>query len=150
VTHIGIRTTRILTRDDLEVTVPNSIMANAKIINEHGGRWPRQRVRVKLSVAYGSDVEQLQDILMEIGNGYELTCKNPEPRVRFRSVGDSGLEFELLIWIEDPRNRGRALDALNRRIYKELNSKGIEIHYPKRDVYLHQVPAEQPEASSEG
>ena len=139
VTHIGIRTTRILTRDDLEVTVPNSVMANATISNESGGRWPRSRIRVKVGVAYGSDVDQLRALLMDVAAQNELVCGDPEPRVRFRSFGDSSLDFELLGWIDDPETRGRVVDALLTTIYKRLGEEGIEIPYPKRDVYLHQV-----------
>ncbi|MEE4330563.1 MAG: mechanosensitive ion channel domain-containing protein, partial [Wenzhouxiangella sp.] len=54
VTKVGIRSTRLLTRDDVEITVPNSEMANAKIYNESGGRWVKFRIRIKVGVAYGS------------------------------------------------------------------------------------------------
>ena len=59
VTHIGIRSTRILTRDDVEITVPNSIMGNVKIINESGGPYEKYRIRIKVGVAYGSDIDRV-------------------------------------------------------------------------------------------
>ena len=62
VTHIGIRSTRILTRDDVEVTIPNSIMGNTQIINESGGQHKKYRIRIKVGVAYGSDVDQVKQI----------------------------------------------------------------------------------------
>ena len=58
VKNIGIRSTRIMTRDDIEITIPNSVIANSKIINESGGPVEMERVRVNVSVAYGSDIEQ--------------------------------------------------------------------------------------------
>ena len=58
VTKVGIRSTRILTRDDVEITVPNSTMANSQIYNESGGKWERFRIRIKVGVAYGSDVDR--------------------------------------------------------------------------------------------
>ncbi|MGB6363099.1 MAG: mechanosensitive ion channel family protein, partial [Thermoanaerobaculia bacterium] len=64
----------------------------------------------------------------------------PEPRVRFRRFAESGLDFELMGWIHEPVLRGRVLDALNTEVYKRFAVEGIEIPFPKRDVYLHQVP----------
>jgi small-conductance mechanosensitive channel len=140
VKHIGLRSTRLLTRDDVEITVPNAVIANAKIINETGGPTMKQRVRIKVGVAYGTDVDHLREILMEIGVGHPKTCDEPEPRVRFRQFGESSLDFELLCWIEEPVLRGRVIDALLTQVYKRLNQEGIEIPYPKRDVYIKQMP----------
>ncbi|TNF71351.1 MAG: mechanosensitive ion channel family protein [Acidobacteria bacterium] len=139
VTDVGLRSTRLLTRDDIEVTVPNAVIGNAKIINESGGRWEKERIRVKVGVAYGSDVDRVRRVLMEIAEGNPSVDDDPEPRVRFRRFGDSGLDFELMGWIHEPVLRGRVLDALNTEVYKRFAAEGIEIPYPKRDVYLHQV-----------
>ena len=142
VTEIGIRSTRILTRDDIEIIVPNGEMASSRIVNESGGPCERERVRCKLSVAYGSDIDNVEEILMEIAYGADnviLDDPNITPRVRFRRFGDSGLEFELLLWIHRPEFRGRVLHFLNSQIYRRFAEKGIEIPYPKRDVFLHQA-----------
>jgi small-conductance mechanosensitive channel len=74
ITHIGIRSTRMRTRDDVEVTVPNSIMGNTKIINESGGPYEKYRIRVKVGVAYGSDIDQVEQLLMEIAAANEKNC----------------------------------------------------------------------------
>jgi small-conductance mechanosensitive channel len=140
VQEIGIRSTRILTRDDVEVTVPNAVIANARIVNETGGPYDKMRVRVKVSAAYGSDVDQVRDVLLSCADGAPWLVDEPAPRVRFRSFGDSGLDFELLAWIERPLYRGRVLDDLNGRVYKAFAAEGIEIPYPKQDVYIKQVP----------
>ena len=87
VTHIGLRSTRLLTRDDVEVTVPNSVMGNTKIINESGGPHEKFRVRVKIGVAYGSDIDHVRDVLMEIAINADSVCDDPEPRVRLRGFG---------------------------------------------------------------
>jgi MscS family membrane protein len=140
VTRIGIRSTRVLTRDDIEVTVPNSIIGGSKIVNEAGGRWPKQRVRVKVSCAYGSDIDQVREVLLSCAQDAANVSDEPEPRVRFRGFGDSGLEFELLAWIDDPVTRGRAVDLLNSRVYKAFGAAGIEIPYSKHDVYIKEAP----------
>lgn len=137
VTHIGIRSTRLLTRDDVEITVPNSVMGNAKITNEAGGPHTKYRVRVPIGVAYGSDVDQVRATLIDVAAATDLVCKQPDPRVRFRRFGDSSLEFELLCWIDEPVLRGRALDALNTAVYKRFMTDQIEIPFPQRDVHVH-------------
>jgi small-conductance mechanosensitive channel len=146
VTQIGLRSTRLLTRDDIEITIPNSVMGNTKIINETGGPHEKERVRIKVGVAYGSDIDRVRETLMEIARGHVEICDDPEPRVRFRAFGESGLDFELLVWVEEPVLRGRLSDALNTEVYKEFAKRGIEIPFPKRDVYVRQMPAPGPDA----
>ena len=144
VSQIGLRSTRLLTRDDIEITVPNAVIANAKITNESGGPSAKERVRVPVTVAYGSDVDRVREILMEVAHSHDAIDDYPEPRVRFRSFGESGLDVELLGWIHEPVLRGRVIDALITEIYKRFGTESIEIPYPKRDIYLHQTPASDP------
>jgi small-conductance mechanosensitive channel len=140
VTDIGMRSSRILTRDDVEVTVPNAVIANGEIINESGGRHQKMRVRVKISAAYGSDVDQVRALLLSCVEGIEHVVAFPEPRVRLREFGPSGLLFELLAWVDEPVYRGRVLDQLNGRVYKAFNEAGIEIPYAKQDIYVRGLP----------
>jgi small-conductance mechanosensitive channel len=93
-----------------------------------------------VGVAYGTDVDHLREILLEIAQKNPETSNDPEPRVRFRGFGDSSLDFELLCWIDEPALRGRVLDSLYTEIYKRLGQEKIEIPYPKRDVYIRQMP----------
>ena len=141
VTHIGIRSTRMLTRDDVEITVPNSVMGNAKITNEAGGPSAKHRIRVKVGVAYGSDVDQVREVLELVAKDNEKVCGLPEPRVRFRNFGNSSLDFELLCWVDMPVLRGQVLDQLYTAIYKEFMNLGIEIPYTKQDVYIKSMPS---------
>ncbi len=122
VTHIGLRSTRLITRGDVEVTVPNSIMGNTKVTNQSGGPHPKFRIAVKVGVAYGTDIDQVEDILMEIADSEALVTRTPEPRVRFRTFGASSLDFELLCWIENPELQGRTLHKLNSAVYKTFNA----------------------------
>ncbi len=139
VTDIGLRSTRLLTRDDIEVTVPNAVIGNAKITNESAGPWLKHRLRVKVGVAYGSDLDQVEAILMDIATSHPDVCDDPEPRVRFRTFGDSSLDLELLAWVERPVLRGRVLHELNCEVYKRFNAEGVKIPFPQRDVHLHQA-----------
>ncbi|MGK7296432.1 MAG: mechanosensitive ion channel family protein [Candidatus Wenzhouxiangella sp. M2_3B_020] len=136
VTKVGMRSTRILTRDDVEVIMPNSAMANAKVVNESGGRWERFRIRIKVGVAYGSDVDDVVELLEQIAAEHDTVCKDPNPRVRMRGFGDSSLDFELLCWVDQPAQRGLVTHELYIKIYKELDRAGIEIPFPQRDVWM--------------
>jgi small-conductance mechanosensitive channel len=135
VTAIGLRSTPILTLDDVEVTVPNAIIANAKIINESGGPWEKARVTVHVGVAYGSDVEAVSTSLLRAAAQVELLARDPAPRVRFTRFGDSSLDFRLLCWVEGPAQRGLALHELNTRVYENFRDDGIEIPFPQRVVH---------------
>ena len=137
VTHIGLRSTRMLTRDDVEITIPNAVMGNSKITNESGGPYEKERIRVKVGVAYGTDVDRVEELLISIAVSHPEIMREPEPRVRFRAFGESSLDFELLGWIQEPVLRGRLRHLLCKEIYKAFAEEGIEIPYPKRDVYLH-------------
>ena len=136
VRHIGTRSTRILTRDDIEITIPNSVVATSKIINESGGPHEKERIRITLDVAYGSDIEKVKDIMLNLALASNKVCDNPKPRVRFRNFGESGLNLQLLCWIERPELRGRVIDELSISIYKNFNKENIEIPFPQRTVHL--------------
>ncbi|MCG8017431.1 MAG: mechanosensitive ion channel family protein [Candidatus Thiodiazotropha sp. 'RUGA'] len=142
VTSIGIRSTRLLTRDDVEVTIPNAIMGNSKVVNESGGPYPKYRIRVSVGVAYGVDIDEVKRILLAIAEENDSVCHDPEPRVRFRTFGASSLDFELLCWVDNPELRGRVIDSLNSTIYKTFLEEGIEIPYSKHDLYIKELPGQ--------
>ena len=136
VTNIGLRSTRIMTRDDIEITIPNSVIANSKIVNESGGPYEKERVRLDIGVAYGTDIDRVREILMNIAEEDKIVSPDPAPRIRFRKFGDSSLMFQLLFWIDKPEMRGRAIDQVNSTIYKTFNQNKIEIPFPQRTVHI--------------
>ncbi len=140
VTEIGMRSTRLLTRDNVEVTVPNAVIGNAKIVNESSGPSPKMRLRVTVGVAYGSDVDLVKDILMKCAREVEYTSKDLDPSVRFVLMGESSLDFQVLVWVKHPSFRGRVTDGLNTGIYKALEAAGVEIPFPQRDLHLKSWP----------
>jgi small-conductance mechanosensitive channel len=140
VTHVGMRSTRLLTRDDVEVTIPNAVIANAKIVNESGGPWVKHRIRIPVGVAYGSDVEDVCKVLEDTANAHPRVVRQPAPRVRMRAFGTSSLDFELLAWINHPQERGLIRHDLLMAMYKALAENGIEIPFPQTDVHLRDMP----------
>jgi small-conductance mechanosensitive channel len=140
VVNVGIRSTRLRTRDDVEIIIPNSAMANAKIINESGGVRESYRLRIKVGVAYGSDLEQVCTLLDQVAQAHPEVIKNPRPRVRNRGFGDSSVDFELLCWIRNPADRGRISHDLYMAIYKVFDREAVTIPFPQRDLWVKQMP----------
>jgi len=135
VEDISVRSTVIRTRDDILVTVPNSKLSNAAIVNESTPRTKR-RIRVPVGVAYGTDIDDLEELLLEIAEAEGTVKERPKPRVRFREFGGSALNFELLCWVGNPAQRARVTHKLNCAIYKRFQADGIEIPFPQRDVTM--------------
>jgi MscS family membrane protein len=140
VSAIGLRSTRLLTRADVEITIPNGVIANAKIINESGGPNLKMRVSIAVGVAYGTDLDRLCEVLIDIAADHQEVCIDPEPRMRLRGFGASSVDFDLLVWIEHPEYKGRISHELYMRIYKTLEDEGIEIPYSKQDLYIKELP----------
>jgi small-conductance mechanosensitive channel len=138
VVKIGLRSTRLLTRDDVEITLPNSHIANSKVVNESGGPHEKIRVMVHVGVAYGSDVDRVHEVLLAAVRSVESVVDAPEPYVRFMEMGDSALLFRVQGWIDEPALRGRCIDGMNTAIYKALGAANIEIPFPQRVVHLAQ------------
>jgi small-conductance mechanosensitive channel len=136
VKQMGLRSTRFMTRDDIEITIPNSVIAASKIVNESGGPGEVERVRITLHVGYDSDIDAVKGLLIQIALANENVLKDPTPRVRFREFADYGLKLQLLFWIHKPEIRGRTVDAVNTEIYKQFSTNNVLIPYPTMKVLL--------------
>lgn len=151
VTDIGLRSTRILTRDNIEINIPNSIIGNSRIVNESAGPHEKERLAIEVSVAIGSDIDLVRAVLLECPQGQPDVCDEPAPTVIFRRFGAAGLEFSLMVWISEPGVYEDVLSNLNGRVYKALLAAGVEIPYLKHDVYIKGLPglatAEGPRAA---
>jgi len=148
VIEIGIRSTRIKTRDDVMITIPNSILANSKIINE-SAPIPRFRIRVPIGVAYGSNLKEVEDILLEVARSNRNVVAQPEPRVRLRQFGESSVDFELLCWVEQPSLKGLEIHNLLKAVYDVFAERGVTIPFPQRDVHFI-GSSEKPTADKKG
>ena len=122
VTAIGLRSTRLMTRDDVEVSIPNGVMGGAKIVNESGGHDTKFRVRATVGVAYGSDVKHVLEILESIARNNEELCDEPAPRARFRAFGDLRVH------------------EMNCEIYRRFNAEGVTIPFPQQDLWVRELP----------
>jgi small-conductance mechanosensitive channel len=145
VIEIGARSTTVLTNDNIAIIVPNS-----KFITENVVNWKyrdsRVRFRVPVSVAHGSDVRKVEQILLEVAKENHDVLTEPPPKVWFKGFGESSLNFELLAWnISLVHRKGQFISDLNFAIYQKLNQHGIEIPFPQRDLHLRSTAVDLPE-----
>jgi len=140
VVELGLRTTRIVTLDETLLIVPNAELAKSRIINI---ACPTHRVRVRhpIGVAYGSDVELVKRILVEVSSADPDVLREPAPVAYFAEFGESALQFILVFWVGDYRNRLAALDRINAAVDRRFREAGIVIPFPQRDVHLFTMPA---------
>ena len=143
VSSLGIRSTRLITRNDVEVSIPNAVIGSAKIINESGGPYVRHRIQIPIGVAYDCDIDKALDVLKNIARENEDVVDEPMPRVRIRGFEDNAIKLELLCWIRRPADRGVVVHRLNYQIIKRFRAEKIEIPFPQRDLHFRdQKPAE--------
>ncbi|PTD94323.1 mechanosensitive ion channel protein MscS [archaeon SCG-AAA382B04] len=135
VTDTGIRATTVKTFDNYHVLVPNEEFFSKPFIN-YSFHDKKIRIDVPIGVAYGSNVEKVREILLNIASGNEKVLDQPEPLVFFKEHGDSSLNFELKCWIPTPFNRKKTKSELNFEINKKFREENIEIPFPQRDVWL--------------
>lgn len=135
VLEIGMRSTRIKTRDNVMLTVPNSVLITNAIINESGFD-PRLRIRLPMQISYHEDVERVEQILLEVAHFSQHVLKEPKPLVRFREFGDSGIKLELLVTIAHPGQKGFVMHELLKLVNQRFKSEHISIPYPQRDIHV--------------
>lgn len=149
VIEVGARSTTVLTNDNIAIIIPNS-----KFITENVVNWSftdeKVRFKAPVSVAYGSDVELVERLLLEVARENPDVLDEPPPVVRFLEFGDSGLLFELRPWSTTLiRRKGKLIDSLNSAIYAKFAQHGIEIPFPKRDVYLRRTVGDESRLNSD-
>jgi potassium efflux system protein len=142
VERIGIRSTEISTLDRVSIIVPNTEFIQGKVINWNHG-LPVSRLHVSLGVAYGSDIKQVRQVVLEAANLHPQVLRYPKPQLWFNGLGDSSLDFELLVWVREPRQQFRIRSDLYYLLEANLRRYNIKIPFPQRD--LHVRSAEVPE-----
>ncbi len=147
VERISVRSTEIRTVDQLSVIIPNSRFLESEVIN-WSHRTPISRLRIPVGVAYGSSLSTVRSALIDAAKDYPDpdVLTDPAPRVFFKGFGESSLDFELLIWIAEPRKQFGVKSDLYFRIEAILRHRKIEIPFPQRDLHLRSgsLPVELP------
>ncbi len=135
VIHIGLRTSKLKTREDIILVVPNSKFVNDKIIN-----WTQMdyntRFFVEVGVAYGSDVKLVTDKLLQCALENKSISNSPSPFVRFDDFGESSLNFRLFFWVNESFRVENIKSQLRYVIYDEFRKNNIKIPLPQRDLHF--------------
>tara|TARA_R110000868_G_scaffold38661_9_gene135176 strand:+ start:8951 stop:9823 length:873 start_codon:yes stop_codon:yes gene_type:complete len=135
VIDIQARSTLIQTRNDVSILVPNSQFISEQVINES---FSGQQIRysVSVGVAYGSDTKLVKETLLAVAAANPKVLKNPGADVLFTNFGDSSLDFELRVWLEDLWSYIIVLSELRFAIDEQFREKQITIPFPQRDLHV--------------
>ncbi|MBD1999572.1 mechanosensitive ion channel [Leptolyngbya sp. FACHB-541] len=135
VERIGARSTEIRTLDQVTIIVPNSRFLETEVVNwSHGD--PVSRIRIPVGIAYDSDTNRVQAALLEAARSHPDVLVRPAPEVWFQGLGDSALNFELMVWTGEPKKQFRVKSDLYYRIETSLRRYGITVPFPQRDLHL--------------
>lgn len=135
VTHIGARTSKIKTRDNVVMIIPNTKFITNEVIN-----WShievQTRFRVDVGVAYGSDVRLVEKVLLHCADDHPDISQTPKPFVRFQDFGDSSLDFSLYFWSARSFEVENIKSDIRFLIDSSFRENNIQIPFPQRDVHM--------------
>ena len=135
VIDIGLRATKIQTTDNIVIVIPNNKIMTRDIIN-YTLISDRIRVRIDVGIAYDADAKKAKEILVELARTVPWVSENPLPKVVVRNFGDSSVNLQLRVWIDDARQRMNTISAITDKIKTAFDAAGIEIPFPKRDITI--------------
>lgn len=140
INFLGTRYVSVITRDATEHLIPNENLITGEVIN-----WSYSqnliRLKVPVGVAYGSDLEKARELMLAATADNLRVLKDPKPACLLTGFGDSAINLELRVWINDPQNGiGSVKSDLCMGIWKRFQDHGIEMPNPQRDVHLKSMP----------
>ena len=135
VTDIGIRTTRIRTRDNRMVIVPNSVIGANQVVN-YSYPDPRYRIETHVDIAYGTDVETARRVIIEAVERVEGVLPDKPVDALYNEMGDSAMIFRVRWWIESYVDTRRVIDRVHTALQYALDEAGIESPFPTQNVNL--------------
>ena len=135
INEIGLRTSKMKTLDNRFIIIPNS-----KLVNDNVTNWSHDngvvRFCVKVGVAYGTDTDLVESILLNIAREEDGVLNHPEPFVRFEDFGASSLDFELHFFHRNILGFKNVNSNVRKRINAAFNKQGIAIPFPQRDLWI--------------
>ncbi|MCU0412592.1 MAG: mechanosensitive ion channel family protein [Bacteroidetes bacterium] len=135
VQEIGLRSTKVLDFDNNVIISPNAELVKTKIINYS---YPRNEIRVlvEIPVAYGTDIEQARDILLEYAAGNPNILAKPTPEVFVANLGESAVNLMFVARTDDWKKKWLAETTIREQVYQRFMTEGIRPGHPQRVVQL--------------
>lgn len=140
VKEVGLRTTSLITREDIVIIVPNTRLTNEHVINWSQNNSKVTRFEISVGVAYGSDTELVSKLLIECARKNKDVMSVPEPNVLFRNFGSSSLDFGLMFYSSNLFRIERTKSDLRFAIDQAFRKNGVTIAFPQQDVWIRQFP----------
>ncbi|WP_262694246.1 mechanosensitive ion channel family protein [Kordiimonas aquimaris] len=136
INRLAARYTSVITRDGTEFLIPNEDMITQPVVNwSHSNRLVRRRIPVQ--VAYTTDIRQAMELMNEAAGDSDRVLKVPEPRTLVKEFGESGVDLELRMWIDDPQNGvSNIASEVMVGIWDKFHEHDIEFPYPTRVVHV--------------
>lgn len=134
--EIKLRSTRVITRDDKILVIPNHLFLSESVYN-YTQNHPKTREDVTVGVAYGSDTRLVEKILIQVAGEQKGVLDKPQPFVMFNDFGDSSLDFALYFYVKDSFTDPRVKSDIRFKIDAAFRENGITIPFPQRDVHLY-------------
>jgi small conductance mechanosensitive channel len=132
---IDLLSSRIRTFDNLMVRIPNETVLKSTIINYT--LFPVRRIEIPVKVAFGTDLKQAREVILDTLSFHPLLLDEPEPFIFFDGLAEDGVQILVRVWVEKT-DFLRAKSDLVMRIHDCLNKAGIAIPFPQRVVHLRQ------------
>lgn len=135
VLEINIRSTKILTMNNISIIVPNQEFVGSSVINySHGD--PTFRLDLEVGVSYSSDLDTVLKALNEVAEEHPDVMQTPKPQIHLKSFGDSSWEMALLVWVPDVKRYRIIRNEMNQSIVRKFREYGVEIPFPQRDLHI--------------
>lgn len=147
VVDVGIRSTTLLTPDYVMVTIPNSVLNTAQVVNQSAPER-RMRIRVDVRVPYDADLEVAEACMLEAAEEAGRVLDSPAPQVRIQQYAERGIEYELHVHISNPIRQPEARHQVYRGLDDAFRREGIEPPYAGRDVRFRGSEGDKSERSS--
>lgn len=135
VIDVGLRATKIKTTDNIVIIIPNNEIMKRDIVN-YTIISTKIRVRINIGVAYDSDIEKAKDLINSVAGTLPWVSKEPPPKVVVRNFGESSVDLQLRVWIDDARKRMDTISSVTDKVKETFDKNGIEIPYPRRDITI--------------
>lgn len=135
VIDIGLRATKIKTTDNIVIIIPNNEIMKRDIVN-YTILSTKIRVRINVGIAYDADIEKAKNLIINVAKSVDWISKTPAPKVVVRNFGESSVDLQLRVWIDDARKRMDTISHVTDKIKAGFDEQGVEIPYPKRDITI--------------